>query len=243
MAAVEGIVERAELRNRVRVFRDRGHAGELLAELLADRLGDWLGDWLGENALVFAVPAGGVPVAANLAERLDLELEVAVVSKMTLPWNTEVGFGALAFDGTVRVNEALVRRAALDEATVAACIERTREKVARRVARLRGDRPWPALAGRTTILVDDGIASGFTLRVAVAALRGVGAGSVWVAVPTAHARSAAELAREVEALYCANVREGLGFAVADAYREWRDLGDDEVERLLEAFRERARPPR
>lgn len=227
MSAHGQVVELPELRNRVRVFRDRAHAGEVLANMLAA---------LRETtALVLGIPAGGVPVAAGIARRLHLALDVAVVSKLTLPWNTESGYGALAFDGTLRLNDALVARAGLTEDDIAEGKARTADKVARRVARLRGSRPFPELARRAAILVDDGLASGFTLTVAIEALRHQGAREIIVAVPTAHADSAARIAPLVEALYCPNVREGWSYAVADAYENWSDVDEDTVARLIEEF--------
>jgi predicted phosphoribosyltransferase len=216
--------ELPELRNRRHVFRDRRHAGEILAGMLAPRRGS--------DAIVLAIPAGGVPVAVEIARRLELPLDVAVVSKLTLPWNTEAGFGALAFDGTLRLNEALVAQAGLSASRIETVTARTREKVARRVRELRGARPFPDLAQRPAILVDDGLASGFTLAVAIEALRHQCAQEIVVAVPTAHAESAARIARLVSALYCANLREGRSYAVADAYQEWCDVDETELRALL-----------
>lgn len=217
-----------ELREREGVFADRADAGRRLAELMA-------GFRAGE-ALLLAVPAGGVPVAAALADELELELDVAVVSKITLPWNTEAGYGAVAFDGSVRLNEPLVRRLGLSDAEVRAGIERTRRKVGKRVAELRGDRPLPRLQERTAILVDDGLASGFTMLAAAEAVRAVGAGQVIVAVPTAHTGSIERILRAVDRVYCCNLRGGLRFAVASAYRHWYDVSLEEARRVLEAHR-------
>jgi len=220
------VIELPELRNRVHVFRDRTEAGEVLARMLEG--------YRGSEALVLAVPAGGVPVAAAIARELGLALDVAVVSKITLPWNTEAGYGAVAFDGTVRLNEALLPELGLSEEDVAEGIERTKRKVERRAKTLRGDRPLPDLTHRTAILVDDGLASGFTMRVAVEALRNAGAREVVVAVPTAHAEAVRRLAGAVEVLYCPNIRGGGRFAVAEAYERWSDVEEEEVERILEA---------
>ncbi len=217
-----------ELRGRTRVFRDRIHAGAVLADMLQDLRGT--------DALVLAVPAGGVPVAAELARRLDLPLDVAVVSKITLPWNTEAGYGAVAFDGTIRINEPLVARAGLTARQVEAGIEETLAKVERRVRTFRGTRPPPDLAGRPAVLVDDGLASGFTMATAVAALRKAGAGRLYVAVPTAHEEAVGRLAPGVDAVYVANLRSGPVFAVADAYRRWRDVTEEEARRILQAAR-------
>jgi len=218
------VIELPALRDRLGVFRDRAHAGEVLADMLSA--------YRGSNALVLSIPAGGAPVAAAIARALALPLDVAVVSKLTLPWNTEAGYGALAFDGTLRLNEMLMARAGLSEADIEAGKARAQEKVARRMKLLRGDRPFPDLSQCSAILVDDGLASGFTLMVAIEALRHQNAKEIVVAVPTAHAESAARIAPLVEALYCPNLREGTSFAVADAYQEWSDVAEEDLVTLL-----------
>lgn len=219
------IVEREELRERTRVFRDRAHAGEVLGAMLAAATPP-----LGQ-AVVLAIPAGGVPVAAPLAAHLGLPIDIAVVSKITPPWNTEVGYGAVAFDGSVLLNEGLVRQLGLSETQIEDGIARTRAKVARRAAELR---PGAALepAGAAVILVDDGLASGFTMRAALTALRAAGAARLIVAVPTAHTSAARAVAALADVLYCANLRSGPRYAVADAYVNWYDVGEDEVRALL-----------
>jgi len=184
------------------------------------------------DAIVLAIPAGGVPVAAEIARRLALPLDLAVVSKILLPWTTESGFGAVAFDGTEWINEVDPRRFALSAEDVERSTAAAREKVARRVARLRGARPMPALADRAALLVDDGIAAGSTLRTAIAALRRLGARRIVVAVPTGHDRSADLIASLADGVYCANLRGGGRFAVADAYEKWTDVSDDEALSLL-----------
>jgi putative phosphoribosyl transferase len=214
------IIERPELRDRTRVFRNRHHAGEVLADMLSS--------YGKAEAIVLAIPAGGVPVAAAIVERLHIPLDVAVVSKITLPWNTEAGYGAVAFDGTMRLNEGLLPRLGLIEAQIQQGIKQTTQKVLRRVKRFRGHRPFPDLTKRQVILVDDGLASGFTMLVAVEALRNAGARHICVAVPTGHGSSLPRMASEVEALYCANIRGGFSFAVADAYAAWTDVTEEEA---------------
>jgi predicted phosphoribosyltransferase len=218
------VVERPELRNRVRVFRDREHAGEVLAEMLEE--------YRGADAIVLAVPAGGVPVGSVVARELRLSLDVAVVSKITLPWNTEAGYGAVAFDGTVRINRGLAARVGLGEDEIHGGVERTQNRVERRVARFRGDRPWPELGGRPVVLIDDGLASGFTMLTAVEAVTGAGADRVVVAIPTAPDDTVDRLAKRVEVVYCANVREGRPFAVAEAYHQWSDVDEETAITIL-----------
>lgn len=206
------------------MFRDRTHAGLELASLLEGGVTP--------ETLVLAIPAGGVPVAVAMARPLGLELDLAIVSKITLPWNTESGYGAVAFDGSVLLNEAYLRELPLSKEDVEAGIARTRAKVERRARELRGDAPPLCVAGRDVLLVDDGLASGFTMRAAVAAARSLGAESVSLAVPTGHVRAIESLIDDVARLVCANVRGGYSFAVAEAYERWVDVSEDEVKALL-----------
>jgi predicted phosphoribosyltransferase len=223
----ERIVERPDLRDRPRVFHDRTHAGEVLASLLKA--------YRGREAVILAVPAGGVPVAAAIAHELDLPLDVAVVSKVTLPWNSEAGYGAVAFDGTVKLNEGLLSRLQLTREEIQEGIRATTQKVHRRVRSLQGERSFPDLSDRPTILVDDGLASGFTMLVAIEAVRNAGASEAVVAVPTGHLEAVHRIVHEVEAVYCANVRGGWQFAVADAYEHWSDVDEEEAARILDAY--------
>jgi predicted phosphoribosyltransferase len=225
------IHEIAGLRDRAPVFRDRTHAGEVLADMLEALRG--------RSAIVLAIPAGGVPVAAEISRRLGFALDVAVVSKILLPWTTEAGFGAVAFDGTVWVDPDAVRRHALMPEQVNRCTGEARAKVERRVRALRGDRPFAALDGRTAILVDDGIAAGATLRTAIAALRARGASDIVVAVPTGHSESVQRIAALADAVYCANVRAGYPYAVAHAYEAWQDVDEAVAADLLRAARDEA----
>jgi len=216
----DNVVELAELRDRIAVFRDRRHAGEVLSEMLRR--------YEGAQAVLFAIPAGGVPVAAVVIERLRLRLEVAVVSKITLPWNTEAGYGAVAFDGTVLLNEDILTRISLTKKQIEEGRQATREKVERRLRKFRGDRPLPDLKAATAILVDDGLASGFTMLAAIGALRRLGGRDVIIAVPTASASAVARVAPAVETLYCANIRGGMSFAVASAYENWVDVEEKDA---------------
>jgi predicted phosphoribosyltransferase len=218
------VVDLPDLRDQVGVFQNREHAGEILAGMLEV--------YSDSDAMVMAIPAGGVPVAKVLAGQLNLPMDIAVVSKITLPWNTEVGYGAVAFDGTVRLNNDLVARLGLTDEEIERGISKTSAKVAHRVKNLRGEQVLPDLSKIQIILVDDGLASGFTMQVAVEALQKTGANRITVAVPTGHQRSVESIAGEVDTLYCANMRSGYHFAVASAYLRWSDVGEKEVVSLL-----------
>jgi predicted phosphoribosyltransferase len=213
-----------ELRDRAPVFADRAAAGRALARLLEG--------YGASDALVLAIPAGGVPVAAEIAALLGLTLDVAPVSKMLLPWTPESGFGAVAFDGSVWMDPEDVRRFGLSQADVEHAAADARAKVERRLARLRGGRSTFEIKGRAAIVVDDGIAAGSTMRVAVAALRKLDPARIVIAVPTGSARSVERLAAIAAEVCCANLRRGPSFAVADAYERWCDLSDDEVAAIL-----------
>jgi len=222
----DNIVELPDLCNRTRVFQDREHAGQVLAQMLRA--------YEDTSATVLAIPAGGVPVGAEIARELHLPLYAAVVSKITPPWNSEVGYGAVAFDGTVRLNEALVKRLNLSQKHVEEGIIETQEKVRRRTSLFQGDQTLEALAGRPAILVDDGLASGFTMYVAVEALLKKSSSEVVVAVPTGPSHTVQRIAANVNRIYCANIRSGISFAVADAYRHWSDVTE---EKALKLFRQ------
>ena len=185
----------------------------------------------GSQALVLAIPSGGVPVAAEIAAALGLPLDAVPVSKVLLPWTTESGYGAVAFDGSVWIDDVARERWSLTREQIDKGIADARAKVERRNARLRGTRPLPQVEGRPVILVDDGIAAGSTMRTAIAALRKQNPQEIVVAVPTAHDRALAAIAKLADHV-CPNVRAGFSFAVADAYQIWRDLTEEEVAAIL-----------
>ena len=221
---LKNVVEIPELRNLTNIFHDREHAGIILADMMVD--------YKGTDSIVFGIPAGGVPVAASMASFLNLILDVAVVSKITLPWNTEAGYGAVAFDGTVKLNQGVLHQIGLTDDQINGGIEKASIKVNRRFKEFRGVKPFPDLKKHTAILVDDVIASGFTMLVAVEALQKTGADKVVVAVPTAHLQSLERVAPKVDKIFCANIRDGWGFAVADAYQNWYDVNEEEVNEIL-----------
>ncbi len=216
--------EEPALRDRVRVFRDRAHAGRLLAERL-------LG-YRNQKVHLFAIPAGGVPVAAEIARRLALPLDLIIVRKIQLPYTTEAGFGALNPAGEAIFNEELLQRIQLSKEDIARQTEKAAASMRLREERLRGGQPYPVLAGETVIVVDDGLASGYTMRAAVQFLQRQGAGRISAAVPTGSLRTVQDLLPLVDELLCLNVRSGWSFAVADAYQNWYDLEEGEVLEIM-----------
>jgi predicted phosphoribosyltransferase len=167
-----------------------------------------------------------------MAEALQLPLDVAVVSKITPARNTEVGYGAVAFDGTVRVNDHRRLQLGVSDQEAEADVARTVARVRRRAERLRPGGGPLAAPGDVAVLVDDGLASGLTMELAVEAIRRAGAGRVIVAVPTGSGQAVARLAAIADELYCANVRTGPIYAVADAYVRWADEDEASVRKIL-----------
>jgi putative phosphoribosyl transferase len=222
------VVELPQLHGRRDVFRDRADAGQALAAML--------GDVPHEADLVLAIPAGGVPVAVPIAQALQRPLDVAVVSKITLPWNRESGYGAVALDGSVLLNEELIRLCMLSREEVERGIASTRRKVERRMHSLRRDQTPLDLRQKALVVVDDGLASGFTMRAALAAIKRAGARRLTVAVPTANPSALARIRQQADFIVCANLREGASFAVADAYQTWSDVPEASAEIILERAR-------
>ena len=220
-----GVYDISQYKEQIRVFRDRQHAGNVLAGMLHT--------YKDNIQMILGIPAGGVPVGVAIAETLQIPFDVAVVSKITLPWNTEAGYGAVAFDGTVRLNKDLIDQIGLSEVQIRAGIEDTTAKVHHRMKNLRKKHPFPDLSGKSIIIVDDGLASGFTMLVAVEALKKAGAEHIIVAVPTAHKESLDAFMSKGDAIFCPNIRSGFRYAVADAYEWWSDVDESEVMKILE----------
>ena len=214
-----------ELLNKFFVFEDRTDAGKRLGELLKGYLKD-------KDLLVLAIPSGGVPVAKEIAKTLGAPLELLIVRKIQLPWNTEAGFGAMNLDGDVVLNEQLIRSAGLTEEDIERQIQKTWQTLLERNALFRGNRPFPDISGKTVIVVDDGLASGYTLRAAIEYLKKRNPKRIIVAVPTCSKDAAEEIAKLVDEVYCLNLRDIYPYAVADAYRNWYDLTPEEVIEFL-----------
>jgi putative phosphoribosyl transferase len=206
------------------VFKDRCDAGRRLASRLADRAA--------LDLVVLGMPRGGVPVAAEVASVLGAPLDVIVVRKIGCPWQPELGIGALA-EGNVRVlNQALVDQLDIPPGAVEAATTQERKELERRVRRYRGDRPPEPVAGRVVILVDDGLATGYTARAAIEALRRRGVLRVILAVPVAPREQQTALSDVADELVVLDTPHWF-LAIGDSYLDFSQTSDDEVISLLE----------
>jgi predicted phosphoribosyltransferase len=218
--------ELTQFRNKHHIFSDRSDAGRFLAEMLAP-------EYTGiDNGIILAIPSGGIPVGLEIARRLRLPFDLMIVRKLQIPGNTEAGFGAMGPDGRLFLNEEILRHLRLTDEQIESQAAIVREELRKRNSLFRGDQPLPVVAGKTVILVDDGLASGYTMLAAAAAVRDGKAAGIVMAVPTALVDSIEKVGPLADEVYCANVLDFWPFAVANAYRQWRDLSRQEVVELL-----------
>jgi predicted phosphoribosyltransferase len=211
------------------LFRDRSEAGRRLAE--------HLGDFSRQDGLVLALPRGGVPVGFEVARALDAQFDVFLVRKLGVPGYEELAMGAIASGGVTVRNEDAVRGLGIPARVIEAVAARERKELERRERAYRDDRPAPEVRGRTVILVDDGLATGSTMRAAVAALRRQGPARIVVAVPVGAATTCAELQGEADGVVCASTPDPF-FAVGAWYQDFAQTTDDEVRALLMRAAER-----
>ena len=215
------------------MFRNRLHAGKLLAQRLARYARD-------HNTLVLALPRGGVPVGFAVARALGLPLDILLVRKLGAPRHAELAIGAVGLGGLRVLQPDIVAAEQVSAAFIEAATAKATTELARRDRLYRGGRPPPAIAGRTVILVDDGLATGATMRAAVAIVRRHGATRIVAAVPVGAADSIAALAHEVDELCCLIAPPDF-HAVSQWYRDFAQTGDEETQDLLAAaWREEAR---
>lgn len=207
-----------------RVFADRSDAGRRLARALrayANR----------NDLLVLALPRGGVPVAFEVAQALRAPLDLLLVRKLGVPGHEELAMGAIASGGIQVLNREVVAATGVGDAEIQTAVARERRELERREAAYRGARPAPEIANRCVILVDDGLATGATMRAALTALRPQHPAVLVVAVPVAPPDVLARLRAEADDLVCVEAPESF-FAIGAWYRDFSQLDDDRVRDLL-----------
>jgi len=222
------VYENKELRNKTRVFTDRFDAGRAVADMLAHSYKSLPG------LMVLGIPMGGIPLASEVSKKLACPMDVVIVRKIQVPGNTESGFGAMTEENDIFYNKVLISGLRLNEKQIQEQSDKVSEELAQRREKLRQGRHFPDIQGKTVILVDDGLASGFTMKASIHLCKKRKAAKTIVAVPTAPLHTVQELHDLFSAdIFCANIREGMAFAVADAYKNWHDLSENEIMHLLE----------
>jgi len=212
------------------MFRDRKDAGEKLAKTLEK--------YRSEDPLILAIPKGGVEVGYEVAKHLDAEMSILIARKLPFPDNPEAGFGAVAEDGSSFMLDYAAR--GLSAATIERILQQQRREIQRRVTTLRKDKPLPEIAGRTVILIDDGIAMGSTMRASIAMCKNKKAQEIVVAAPVAGPSTAAELARLVDDVVIL-AKPAFFQAVAQVYANWYDVSDQEVLQIMDKWERKDTP--
>lgn len=207
------------------MFRDRYDAGEMLAERLREFSGR-------RDVIVLALPRGGVPVGYVVARELGVLLDGFVVRKLGTPGQPELAMGAIASGGVRVLNREVVDALGIPEASIEEVSRREEEELQRRERQYRGDRPSLDVSGKTGILVDDGLATGSSMRAAAAALRQAGAARIVIAVPVASRATCDQLREEGNDVVCATTPEPF-FAVGQWYKDFAQTTDEEVRELLD----------
>lgn len=207
----------------MRIYRDREEAGRSLADAIE-------GIALG-NPIVIALPRGGVPVAAEVARRLNSPLDVLITRKIGAPHNPEFGIGAICENGTFWINELVADELRLSEFEIKNIIKKEEREIRRRVHEYRGDRVITDVRDKTVILVDDGLATGVTARVSIRALYEMGAERVILAVPVGAADTVQSLSKEAYQVICLETPEGF-FSVGSWYENFEQTTDEEVVQFL-----------
>ncbi|MHB1001590.1 MAG: phosphoribosyltransferase [Armatimonadota bacterium] len=211
------------------LFRDRIDAGKKLAQQLLE--------YSSQDTCVLAIPNGGVPVGFEVAKRLNAKFDVIIPKKIPIPWNPEAGFGAISADGTMVLNDNMVRGLGLSKDEIEQAAVEIRNDIERKTREYRGDRPAPDIEGKTVIIIDDGLASGYTMLAAIESIRKSKPLRIIAAVPVASRGASRLIAPKVDKLVVLITGERLPFAVASFYMIWHDVTDDEVLNYLKQAEE------
>ena len=224
------LIDKKDYREKLFLFKDREDAGKKLAKFLEENLPEKT------DLIILAIPRGGVPIGCILARLLNAVFDLILVRKIPIPWNPEAGLGAVTSDGDVFIDEKLVDYLRIDEKTLEQLISDVLKEIKRREKKYLGDKKYVELRDKNVIVVDDGLATGYTMLAAINHAKKFKPKKIYVGVPTASKGAVSLLMEHVDSIFCLNVRSGVPyFAVADAYENWRDLTDEDVFRYLEIY--------
>ena len=212
------------------IFENRYDAGQKLAERLFE--------YAGKSVIVLGIPNGGVAVALSVALALGADLDLVISRKIPLPLSPEGGFGSVTDDGTMILNEAVVKQAGLSQQQINYQVGQVRSDIRNRSLLYHGERPPLSVTGRTVIVVDDGLASGYTMKAAIESLRHRKPEKIIAAVPVGPEHVVEEIRRVADRVVTCTIGTEPRFYVSDYYRYWHDITDGEVLHCLKEWRMR-----
>lgn len=210
--------------NKQKIFLNRESAGRELAKKLEK--------YKDKEVIILAIPRGGVPVGYQVAKFLNKKLDVVIPRKLPIPYEPEAGFGAVTSDGTIVLNERLVKEIGIEEDEIKRIANEVIKEIKRREKVYRKDRPFPDLKNKTAIIIDDGLASGYTMIAAIKMIRKFKPQKITVAVPTCSYSAYKEVKKAADEIVSLVVSKEVVFAVANFYEEWTEMTDEEVVRYL-----------
>lgn len=220
-------------------YESRFQAGEILAEEIKQKKED-LHNYIMKNPnlfFCFAIPNGGVPVVEGLCSKFNIGYDMLIVRKIKIPFNTEAGFGSVTTDGTVLINEDLLSHLNLSETEISDSIELTKIEIRDRLQfynkKSNLEKHYrQRIEKKYIFMIDDGLASGFTMLAAIKMIKKYNPKKIFVAIPTSPLSSVQRISPYIDELFCPNVRNVWRFAVADAYKHWYDVPESEVLKII-----------
>ena len=216
-------------------YESRYEAGKILAENIREKHQE-LWNLIIKNVshfFCFAIPNGGIPIAEGFCSQLKINYDFLIVRKIKIPWNTEAGFGSITTDGTILTNDLLYNQLNLSEEQLQDSIKLTKDEIKERLVLYKKDEIKDKdyrerIRDKKIFMLDDGLASGFTMLAAIRMVKKYGPNKIYIAVPTAPLSTINRIKAEVDEIFCPNIRDVWRFAVAEAYQNWYDVPDSEV---------------
>jgi putative phosphoribosyl transferase len=218
-----------------RKYESRFKAGEFLSDFLKETNKE-LNEAITKNStnfFCFAIPNGGVPVTEGFCSKFNLNYDILIVRKIKIPYNPEAGFGSITTDGTVLINDSLLNQLNLSQREIEKAIDLTTSEINERLRFYNKDIDLEQfyenkITDKQIFILDDGLASGFTMLAGIKMIKKYNPKKIFIAVPTAPLRTVTRIEKKVDEIFCPNIRNVIWFAVADAYKNWYDVPESEV---------------
>ena len=216
-------------------YESRHEAGRFIAEFIRENHQElWKSSMNNSKKFFcFAIPNGGIPVAEGLCSQFKINYDLLIVRKIKIPWNTEAGFGSITTDGTILINDSLYHQLNLSEKQLQGTIELTKDEIKERLVLYKKDEIRDKdysekIHDKNIFMIDDGLASGFTMLAGIKMIKKYGPSKIYITVPTAPLSTINRIKDEVDDIFCPNIRDVWRFAVAEAYLNWYDVPESEV---------------